>query len=510
MTTGAPGRDHGHRPPPVRRLDVRVVPDRGRVVARPFIPGDFAFPGGHSRMTVLVDRILALDEGQVTDQLDDVVSRFADRHPDWQLLVELNAARVLAHRRDLDGMDGDRRTLVGAYFTQEYAIEAAATFNPSIVPSPEAPPGTDDLPFVMSLRGTGEGHISSIEFRTGTVTAGGDVVLDPVGPHVVAGTRRDPLYDKAVFAGKLLELRADELVVRRILDPLSDHFTMASLSASLLEAVPDESASVSAHETARLVHWLASSNYVNEFDAESHLSERVLMPQSPTENRGMEDARFVRFSDDEGVRYYATYTAFDGLEILPQLIETTDFRVFGIRTLNGRGAQNKGLALFPRRIDGQFVALSRNDRESLFIIRSPNVHWWNDPAFLRGPTHSWELLQTGNCGSPIETEAGWLVLTHGVGPMRRYAIGAVLLDLDDPGRIIGDLPEPLLEPDPHERDGYVPNVVYSCGSLVHAGRLVLPYGFSDYGCAFATVELDALLEALLASPPSRQSASTRR
>jgi predicted GH43/DUF377 family glycosyl hydrolase len=242
---------------------------------------------------------------------------------------------------------------------------------------------------------------------------------------------------------------------------------------------------------------LASSNYVTTFPADSALDERVIFPAGPNETRGMEDARFVRFAAEDGsIKYYATYTAYDGFEILPQLIETEDFVRFTISTLNGAAAQNKGMALFPRPIDGKYVMLSRKDRENLHLATSSDVHHWNDVSELYRPQNPWELLQLGNCGSPIETEAGWLVLTHGVGPMRRYAIGAILLDLHDPRRVIGHLPRPLLEPDESEREGYVPNVLYTCGALVHADQLIVPYGFSDAGIAVAQLALSDLLEAL--------------
>jgi len=245
---------------------------------------------------------------------------------------------------------------------------------------------------------------------------------------------------------------------------------------------------------------LASSNYVTTFPADSQLSERVIFPAGPNETRGMEDARFVLFTDIDGsTKYYATYTAYDGFSILPQLIETDDFVRFAISTLNGAAAQNKGMALFPRTIDGKYLMLSRKDRENLHLSTSSEVHQWDDVTELYRPQQPWELLQIGNCGSPIETEAGWLVLTHGVGPMRRYAIGALLLDLKDPHRVLGHLPEPLIEPTEDERAGYVPNVVYTCGAIVHAEHLVVPYGFSDSGVTIASIRVANLLDALLSA-----------
>jgi predicted GH43/DUF377 family glycosyl hydrolase len=250
-------------------------------------------------------------------------------------------------------------------------------------------------------------------------------------------------------------------------------------------------------ETIEVIHWLATSNYDVTYAPDSAISERVIFPDSPTESHGMEDARFVRFvDDDDSACYYATYTAYDGHGILPQLIETRDFLRFNVRTLNGTGAQNKGMALFPRRVGGKFAMLSRHDGENLFFMTSDNIRFWHDAEKLQVSRRCWEIIQIGNCGSPIETEVGWLVLTHGVGPMRTYAIGAMLLDLEDPRRVIGQLPGPLLAPEPDEREGYVPNVVYTCGGLAHDGQLILPYGFSDVGIRVATIPLDDLLSRL--------------
>jgi predicted GH43/DUF377 family glycosyl hydrolase len=249
-----------------------------------------------------------------------------------------------------------------------------------------------------------------------------------------------------------------------------------------------------AYETTRIIHWVAASNYTIEFAADSVISERVIFPSGPAESQGMEDARFVRFTHDDGTKlYYAIYTAFDGYQILPQLIETSDFRTFQIVTLNGGAARNKGMAIFPRMIDGRYAALSRQDNESNFVVFSDDVHHWHEPHLIQVPEKPWELMQLGNCGSPLETEAGWLVITHGVGPLRRYSLGAILLDLNDPRRVIGHLDEPLLAPSEDERDGYVPNVVYSCGSMIHGDDVVIPYGFSDLGSGIAAISLDHIL-----------------
>jgi predicted GH43/DUF377 family glycosyl hydrolase len=393
-----------------------------------------------------------------------------------------------------------QQLLVGAYVTHEYTLEAAALFNPSMVPAPgPLGMGNDDQPFVMSVRSVGEGHLSSIEFRTGTARAGGELMFDPVGTFASTGEISWAKYDREMFEAKLDELGADCDLVRRLIHPLGERFTYAELeeriSSQGIAALGITPAA--AYQTVELARMLAHANYVVSFDPQIPLSERVILPVGPTESHGMEDARFVRFTDEDGsVTYFATYTAFDGTNILPQLIETADFTTFRISTLNGSCARNKGMALFPRKIGGQFVALSRYDQENIDLMFSDRVQFWHARERLRMPQHAWEFVQIGNCGSPLETDAGWLVLTHGVGPMRTYSIGALLLDRDDPHRVIGELPEPLLAPDEHERNGYVPNVLYSCGGMIHDGRLLLPYGFSDAGIRVAIVELAPLLDSM--------------
>jgi predicted GH43/DUF377 family glycosyl hydrolase len=305
-------------------------------------------------------------------------------------------------------------------------------------------------------------------------------------------------YDKRLFSAKLGELGARNDIAERVLSQLSERFTPADLEGALARLEQDAAPPAIRYETTKIIRVLAASSYVTTFPADSELTERVIFPAGPNETRGMEDARFVRFVDDDGaVKYYATYTAFDGFEILPQLIQTEDFVSFTISTLNGAAAQNKGMALFPRRIGGKYVMLSRKDRENLYLATSDDVRFWSEVAEVHKPSRSWELQHIGNCGSPLETQAGWLVLTHGVGPMRRYNLSAVLLDLADPRRVIGSLPVPLMAPDESEREGYVPNVLYSCGGLIHGDTLVLPYGFSDHGVRIALVSVPDLVAELL-------------
>jgi predicted GH43/DUF377 family glycosyl hydrolase len=352
--------------------------------------------------------------------------------------------------------------------------------------------------FIMAVRAVGEGHLSSIAFRTGILGPSGTPKFDVPGPFLVPGERTPPrAYDKHLFREKLRELEASNEIADAVLSRVPDAFSLPELERSLGELEAHGPPAAISFETVKIIRVLASSNYVTTFPADSTLAERVIFPAGPNETRGMEDARFVRFAGADGaVKYYATYTAYDGFEIVPQLIETDDFRTFTIATLNGAAAQNKGMALFPRRIGGKYMMLSRHDGISLQLAVSDHVRFWNEATPLVWPESPWELIHGGNCGSPIETEAGWLVLTHGVGAMRRYAIGAILLDRDDPRRVIGRLREPLLEPVEDEREGYVPNVLYTCGALIHGNRLIMPYGYADSGIRVATVALDELLREL--------------
>ena len=487
------------RPIEVTRTEHRLLPDSRRVLAMPYSPGEEVILVGTSRARLLMKRVLAIPEAQVSALLEDILARFSHRHRDFSDVLERHFQLVAHHVDGAAPLSRERRLLVGAYFTHEYSVEAAALFNPSIVLAPDQRNvDVGQRRFVMSLRAVGEGHLSSIEFRSGCIDAAGALTFDPPGSHLVSGRRAPPIcYDKRLFAAKLGELGAGNDLAWSVLERVSDQFTLADLKESLAALEAHGPPHAIWFETAKIIRVLAASNYVTTFPAESALSERVICPAGPNETRGMEDARFVRFVDVDGtVKYYATYTAYDGFEIVPQLIETDDFVTFTIATLNGAAAQNKGMALFPRKIDGLYVMLSRKDRENLHLATSNNVRFWNDVSELYRPSRPWELMHLGNCGSPLETEAGWLVLTHGVGPMRQYVLGALLLDLKDPRRIIGQLSEPLLLPNAAEREGYVPNVVYTCGGLINGRELILPYGFSDSGVGVAVISLPELLGAL--------------
>jgi predicted GH43/DUF377 family glycosyl hydrolase len=470
--------------------------DPRRVVARLFVPGQENVIHGRSRVDPVIERILALDEDTVASTLTGVLDRFGDRHSDLTEVFAEHFAMV-AHR--LDGastLPKPIQLLVGAYFTNEYSIEAAALFNPSIVAHPDQSNVEEGaLRVILSLRAVGEGHISAIEFRTGTVAANGTLRIDEPGRLTTAGRPRAGMYRRSLFLRMLRDLDDRGEDGTYVLESLPDPFNHAELEDALAVLHEQSITRSTAERTSANLRWIASCNYDVTFPAGSPLGERVLLPYAPTESHGMEDARFVRFTDDAGVRYFATYVAYDGA-VRSQLIETTDFQTFHISQMTGQAAQNKGMALFPRRIRGQFFALSRWDRESTSVTTSADGHSWDQPVTVATPTEPWELIQIGNSGSPIETDAGWLVLTHGVGPMRTYAIGAMLLDRDDPTTVIGHLREPLLVAGDNERDGYVPNVVYSCGAIVHNDVLVMPYGSADSSVGVATFDLPALLSAL--------------
>ena len=479
----------------LQRHGVTFKPASERVIIRPFIP---AKP---QLVMDIIRRALSLSDDDAALQLETLHADFASRHFDIEGALLAHFEKVKRYIVPARPLSRIRQLLIGALFSGEYALESAALFNPSIVPHPDQ----TDVPegcqrFIMSLRATGEGHISSIEFRTGLLTADGDVKVDPVSRYVtVPEVVPNPTFRKARFVRKLHDMGVEDSYAGDVMAPLTEHFTLQELDHSVLR-VRQQTKPVSRHlrRATECIRWLADSNYELRFSAKQALSERIIFPVSPNESNGIEDARFVRFQDDDGtVTYCATYTAYNGRAILPQLIETQDFLHFRILTLNGNAVQNKGMAMFPRRINGQYAMLSRQDDENLFIMLSKHPHHWSDPQLLMKPVAMWESVKIGNCGSPIETEAGWLVITHGVGPMRKYCIGAALLDLHDPTKVIGRLKHPLLCPDPSEREGYVPNVVYSCGSMIHGRNLILPYAMSDTASAVATVSLDDLLKAML-------------
>lgn len=481
----------------IKRHEFALLPESARVIIRPFIPSE------DWRIQSIIGRAMELSEDQVACEVEKVHRNFESRHLQSEAVLLHIIEKVARHLPADQVLSHKRRVLIGALFAGEYALESAALFNPSIVPHPnQADTPEGGLRFIMSLRATGEGHISSIEFRTGMISPEGEISIVPISryvsePEIVT----NPKYRKSSFILKLREMGFENHhFTAAVLRPLGDIFTRSELDQSVGTVRHNATGpQLELRETLECIQWLADSNYELQFSEDLAMSERIIFPVSPNETNGIEDARFVHFVEDDGSsKYYATYTAYNGHAILPQLIETDDFLHFRILTLNGSAVQNKGMALFPRRINGRYAMLSRQDDENLFIMFSDDPHEWNDPELVLRPAELWNLVKTGNCGSPIETEAGWLVITHGVGPMRKYCIGAVLLDLQDPRKVLGRLKHPLLCPEGHEREGYVPNVVYSCGSLLHGRDLVLPFAVSDQATAIATVSLDDLLAALLA------------
>jgi predicted GH43/DUF377 family glycosyl hydrolase len=480
---------------PVRRSGQYLRPDNSRMLLRPFLPGS------DRRVRDTIQRILKMSPSEVEGGLHDVMRRLSHKHAGIEAVFS-NRYRQLAHLMPPATEPSPLQSLlIGAYFTNEYSLQSAALFNPSIVPHPDqegVPAGA--LRFLMSLRATGEGHLSSIEFREGLVSVDGHLAFDPVSTSVISPEIRYPRYRKADFVATLLDLGIDEPFVGAVFGDLAPTFDPGELE-DFLRHPGRWPSSTGEHEQQSVrdaIRWAAHCDYVVEFPKSVGLSERVIFPVSPSEQGGIEDARFVRFREDDGsCRYYATYTAFDRNRILPQMIETGDFRRFRLGPLHGAAAHNKGMALFPRRIGGRYAMLGRQGGENITLMFSDDVHYWEGYEVLLEPQAPWEYVQIGNCGSPLETEAGWLVLTHGVGAMRNYCIGAALLDRDDPRRVIGRLRQPLLEPLDHERDGYVPNVVYSCGSLIHNGWLVLPYAVSDYATTDALAQLEPLLQRLV-------------
>jgi len=481
----------------LRRHEVTLLPESARVIIRPFIPSDI------HRITTIIGRALALSEEDVMSDLAAVLAEFDCRHFDIEPVLLSHFQKVLPHVFTQRPLSRARQLLIGALFSGEYALESAALFNPSIVPHPDqadVPVGA--MRFIMSLRATGEGHISSIEFRAGLIAQNGNISMDPVSRYVtVPEIVPNPSYRKKRFIIKLHEMGFENDHATAVMVPLADNFTRSDLNKSVGTVRHEtQPATRDLLRTLECIQWLADSNYELLFPSRLAMSERIIFPVSLNESNGIEDARFVRFTDDDGTfMYYATYTAYNGRAILPQLIETEDFLHFRVLTLNGSAVQNKGMALFPRRICGRYAMLSRQDDENLFIMFSDNPHYWSDPQIILRPAEMWESVKIGNCGSPIETEVGWLVITHGVGPMRKYCIGVALLDLNDPTQVIGRLSKPLLCPEGNEREGYVPNVVYSCGSMLHGRELILPFAMSDKITAIASMSLDELLTALLAS-----------
>ena len=524
----------------VTRKKFLFSPDPSRIIARFLYVSD-------DRSADIIRKVLAMPEKEVNIAMSQLLRGYSRRHRNISRIFEKHFAKLAPVFDKIEVNEEDltvsQKALVGSYFTMEYSIESAAFFNPSIVENPDqSETRFDEKRVIFSFRATGEGHISSIVFRSGVLDRNNNLILEPVGKMLAeADVIKRNVYDKNTFQAKLVELhdqgniispaildkhdekpdqgnvlspviidKNEELQDQKnsispafILDKLGDSFTYGELMTNIEIARKDPSLTDDHIKTMNQMMWLASSHYEITFSIDSAISERVIFPISATEQRGIEDARFVKFTDDNGeVTYYATYTAYDGMAILPKLIKTTDFYNFKILPINGEIAQNKGMALFPRKIKGKYAMLCRIDGVNNYIAYSDSINMWHEAKMIQQPKYPWELVQIGNAGSPIETEDGWLVITHAVGSMREYTLGASLYELENPEKEIGRLSSPLMVPNEVEREGYVPNVIYSCGSIIHNDDLIIPYAMSDHSSTYATVNLKELLDVLKASGSS--------
>ena len=478
----------------IKRKSIKIVGDASRVITRPHLLDD------SFRISKIIQRIMRLSKTSAENLFAQIMIDFSGRHENIEHIFERNLNAVKAYFPRNTVLSDVQRALIGAYFTMEYSIESAALFNPSIVQHPDQSHlKRGSLRFIMSLRAIGEGHVSSIVFRSGVLDRHNTVIFDPVSDYVERpNIHFNKVYDRHLFRLKLDEMEVCNEVTAHILDRLPEDFTYNELKERIGTLRAHPIFSVERQKgTFEVMCWLADSNYEVRFHADHPISERVIFPVSENESRGIEDARFVQFFDDnQEVTYYATYTAYNGFTILPQLIETKDFIEFKVKTLNGRAVKNKGMALFPRKIGGRYAMLSRQDGENNHLMFSDNIHFWQETQIIQEPEYPWEFIQVGNCGSPLETDKGWVVLTLGVGPMRKYSIGAMLLDLENPASVIARLEEPLLAQREEEREGYVPNVVYTCGAIFHNSDLVIPYGMSDIKTGIATVKVSELIDCM--------------
>lgn len=479
----------------VERKPVKVLPDTKRVIARFFFNGE-------ERAVELIKKIMALDNVEVWSLISPLLQDFSKRHRNITRKLLRNCERVKyyieAAGYSFKTLDEDCKLLIGSYFTHEYSIESAAFFNPSIVPDPDQTNLEEgQLRVIISFRAVGEGHVSSVVFRRAIIDKNSNITVIPAGNYIDEAEKiHNLVYNKRLFLTKAREADISEQFLDMVTEKLEDRFDYDHLKRVVNEARQ----TITDPETLRdLVQILALSDSYRRitFSRDTDISDRVIFPISDFESKGIEDARFVKFVEENGkVAYYATYTAYDGNHIMPKLLKTYDFYEFKTSPLNGAGAKNKNLALFPRKINGKYAMLSRIDGWNNYLMYSDHINEWDDPIKIQAPEFPWEFVQIGNCGSPIETDCGWLIITHSVGSMRKYSIGASLLDINDPSIEIGRLKDPLIIPNPDEREGYVPNVVYSCGSIIHNDDLIIPYGLSDHSSGFATVKLQVLLDRL--------------
>jgi predicted GH43/DUF377 family glycosyl hydrolase len=480
----------------IERKPIRINPDPKRVIARFFF-------NGNDRAKEVIERVMSLSEEITFSIVSPLLQEYSKRHRNITRVLSRHCSKLKPLFAELnieyDTLSVYRKLLIGSYFTHEYSIESAAFFNPSIIEDPDQTELEDGVRrVIISFRAVGEGHISSITFRKAIIDKDNNITVIPSGSYIdEAEIVRNAVYNKKLFFGKAVTTQINIDVLNEVESQLDHHFEYTNLHRIITDSQKLQENDMLRLEYDKIL-WLADSYYEIVFSLDTDISDRVIFPISEYERKGIEDARFVKFQNEDGSSmYYATYTAYDGSLIMPKLLQTSDFYNFRIMPLYGDGAQNKNLALFPRKINGKYAMISRIDGCNNYIMYSDKINIWEKPILLQQPKFSWEFIQIGNCGSPIETDRGWIVISHGVGPMRRYVLSASLLKLDDPAIEIGRLNEPLLIPNNEEREGYVPNVLYSCGSIVHNGRLIIPYGVSDSSTAFAEVDLNDLINKLI-------------
>ncbi len=476
----------------VRRLPTRLMPDPRRTITR------FLWPG-QERAKKIIKRVKRLSPDNISWLLKDLLKQFSPTNPGLKEILIENYEMAAEHVGLVDENDSDVRLLIGAYFSMEYAFESAALFNPSMVPAydqSKVPDGS--LAFIMSLRAIGEGHISSIIFRRGSIDEKGNIKIKPATLQAQPFKReKDRKFKKAAAQEELNNLAIKNEFTEAVLAELPDTFSFAMLEGTIERLAPKYENLKAYDRISRLLMKVAESEYEITVNQPFDMENMVLFPISTRESHGMEDMRLVRFEEEDGtVRYYGTYTAYNGRDTVPQVLEVSPEEYAMVRIMWGKFAKNKGMAFFPKRIHGQYALIGRIDNENLFLLKSDSIHAWDNAKRIIEPKYDWEFVQMGNCGSPLLTEEGWLLLTHGVGPMRKYCIGAALLDLNDPSKVVARLKEPLMSPIEEERSGYVPNVVYSCGGLIHRDMLVIPYGISDMAAGFAIVKLKELMSYL--------------
>jgi predicted GH43/DUF377 family glycosyl hydrolase len=482
----------------VNRINLRLGPDFKKVIPR-------FFNSGIERSRILIDRVLHLSAEETEALLNQVLVEFSSRYRDIKSIFDkhFELIRHLLLEPEQKNLSDIKKLLLGSYFTMEYSLEAAALFNPSIVEDPDqSGAGDGEKKVIVSFRATGESHISSLVFKRGTLDKAGSICFEPSGKFIGEGmlTKKNKINKKR-FETMLSQLSLPFDIRRQILQQLNAPFYYKEIEMVLKSALQPIESPIERKRLKYEILDVVNTNYELRFPPESHVSERVIFPVTHAEKNGIEDARFVRFTTENGsVRYMATYTAYDGLTIRPHLIETKDFLYFKVSHLHGKSAINKNLALFPRKINGQYAMVSRIDGFNNYIMFSDDLYLWEEAELWQQPKYPWEFVQIGNGGSPIETKSGWLVITHGVGPMRTYCLGASLFDLENPRKELGRLKEPLLMPNEDERHGYVPNVVYTCGSMIHEDKLFLPYAVSDHASSFATIPLAELLDEIVAVP----------